>query len=112
MAGANCATAEKDSRPIEASGTPDSIAWKYSRDTRVIANIEMRRARSRVCDRSLSRPPERTLRSNSGITMSLLTMIASATVATITMPLAAEKPPRKVSTVSASRSKAIGRASV
>ena len=32
-------------------------------------------------------------RSSSGITRSLLTMIASATLATITIPVAAEKPP-------------------
>ena len=32
-------------------------------------------------------------RSSSGITRSLLTMVASATLATITMPVAAEKPP-------------------
>ena len=29
MAGANCATAEKDNKPMDARGTPDSMAWKY-----------------------------------------------------------------------------------
>ena len=32
-------------------------------------------------------------RSSTGITRSLLTIVASATLATITMPVAAEKPP-------------------
>ena len=41
--------------------------------------------------------------------MSLLTMIANATVETITMAVAAEKPPRKASTVSMDWSKASGR---
>ena len=43
--------------------------------------------------------------------MSLLTMIAKATVATMTMPVAAEKPPRNARMANASRSNAIGRAS-
>ena len=42
------------------------------------------------------------------MTMSLLTMMASATVATMTMPVAAENPPRKASTVSDSWPKAMG----
>ena len=72
----------------------------------------MRRTRSMVSDRSVL-CSFRTMpkRSNIGITMSLLTMMASATVATMTMPLAAEKPPRKASTVRASWSSAMGSAS-
>ena len=35
----------------------------------------------------------RPLRSSSGITRSLLTMVDSATLATITMPVAADNPP-------------------
>ena len=66
-----------------------------------MSNIDTRRTRSRVCERSrlpcrLARP----LRSSKGITMSLLTIMARATVATMTIPVAAEKPPRKASTVS------------
>jgi len=37
--------------------------------------------------------PTRPERSSSGIARSLLTIVASATLATITMPVAAEKPP-------------------
>ncbi len=41
-------------------------------------------------------------RNSAGITRSLDTIVASATVATITMPVAAEKPPMKATSASVS----------
>ena len=74
-------------------------------------SIDTRRTRSSTRERSASpRDLPRPLRSIIGMTMSLLTMIASATVATMTMPVAAEKPPRNASSARPSRSNAIGKA--
>ena len=51
------------------------------------------------------------MRSSAGITRSLLIMIDSATDATITMPVAAEKPPMKASSATPRSPYAIGRVS-
>lgn len=45
--------------------------------------------------------PSQRLRHSVGITMSLVIMVASAMLATITMAVAADRPPRKTSTASA-----------
>jgi len=58
-------------------------------------------------------PPgrKRAERSNNGITRSLLTMVASATLATMTMPVAADRPPIKTASARPRKPSAIGNAS-
>lgn len=72
-----------------------------------------RMAPRRTCNSSRtsrsSRPCRQKRRSSTGSTRSLLTMIASAMVQTITMPVAAEVPPRNASIAMPSKPRAIGR---
>ena len=51
------------------------------------------------------------MRSSTGITRSLHTMVESAIAATMTMPLAADRPPMKTKSASASWRSAMGRVS-
>jgi len=48
------------------------------------------------------------MRSSSGITRSLQTMVESAMVSTMTMPVAADRPPMKANSASHGRCSAIG----
>ena len=71
-----------------------------------------RRMPSRTRERSFdSSSASRFIRSSSGITRSLQTIVDSAMVSTMTMPVAADSPPMKTSRVSPSWRSAIGRVS-
>jgi hypothetical protein len=77
-----------------------------------MAAMASRRMEMSSPDRSLRwliRSAER--RSSTGMTRSLQTMVERAMVSTMTMPLPAESPPRKASSVSPSACSAIGTAS-
>ena len=74
------------------------VAEQQDRDDRAAANV---RAAGRVRS-ARSREAQRCMRSSTGITRSLQTMVDSAMVSTITMPVAADSPPMNTSSASAS----------
>ena len=60
-----------------------------------------RTSSSRPVSSPAARAPKRRVRSSSGITRSLQTMVDTAIASTMTMPVAADRPPTKASSASA-----------
>src|SRR5690349_2699129 len=95
MAGANCATAASDNVPMEASVGALGVRWKNAyapNNTQTMATRRIHRIVMRdgtACAADVMRR-----RHKIGSTRSLLIMVASATLATMTMPVAAAYPPR------------------
>src|SRR6187402_3009953 len=90
MAGANWATAASDNVPIEASVGAFGVRWKKAyaiNNTQTIATRRTQRIVTRDGTRCAADAIRR--RHNIGSTRSLLIIVASATLATMTMPVAA-----------------------
>ena len=97
-AGASVARPEKDSAPISASASLPAIARLYNQANNTTARIPTRRCISTAPRRSPPSPPcavaAQGPRTSSGVSQWLPIITLSASVARITMPVAALRPPR------------------
>ena len=102
-AGANCATAASASVPMDMRLGAFGARWKKPYAPNNTPRMATRRVHRMTAGEAMPAPASAPRhRHNIGSTRSLLIMVASAMLATITMPVAAENPPRYA--ISASQS--------
>ena len=99
MAGANCATAANASNPMDARLAGAAVLWWYANASSAMRRIVTRRSQSTSLPTSAPRlRPSQRLRHSAGMMRSFVIIVASAMLATITIAVAADSPPRNART--------------